>query len=220
VRQADTPWGKRSQTAEPDRRARWRQKPQDRVDGCKESHSDCVHPLGGNAVTLEVLDWRRGWDSNSVRPPRICNLRQPHCRECHKCHRCRGALHLIAPEEPAALRVLQPTPQLATSCRAAHPACRDERATLAAPRASQPSPEPATSSRPARSAYPHERAIPAEPYAGLWQHGRGRNPRRPSRITGPATIPSTPRTGADRYRSCRPRVRRPPRVLLPAAGPI
>ena len=40
--------------------------------------------------------WRRGWDSNSVRVFRICNLQKPRCRHRRRCQGCRRALHAIA----------------------------------------------------------------------------------------------------------------------------
>jgi hypothetical protein len=44
------------------------------------------------------LEWRRGWDSNSVGAFGICKLQIRQRQHCRECHRCRGALHLIAPD--------------------------------------------------------------------------------------------------------------------------
>jgi hypothetical protein len=68
-----------------------------RTNSCKVSASTRVHVDRRIWASRWTCVWRRGWDSNSVRPFRICNLQIPKCRHCRKCHRCRGALHLGAP---------------------------------------------------------------------------------------------------------------------------
>jgi hypothetical protein len=63
-----------------------------------------VRNLERLVVCLNNLEWRRGWDSNSVRPSRFCKLQIRQCQHCHGCQRCRGALHLIAPDWSATSR--------------------------------------------------------------------------------------------------------------------